>query len=436
MRRLSWPLLGALVAAAAPREAWDDLSWLGGGFAGAACGGERWLVAYNDTQNRMLDGRLAPRFVVVRPHGRAGLGNRLRAVRAGLAIAALSGRALVLDYGRIPGRPATDSLANRTELSYLAPGLVRWDGAARLYETAREKRGPAFASTTLPNNARGLDAAALPKSTVGALVVDGWNHDPTARIRAAAGAAAAAAGLGPEVSDARYGSCALRALFRPTPRLVAELDGARSDLGGAALDAAIHLRTNIEFANDWGDGNCRDVTCWSRVAAAFAACARAAGGDRAGTRTLLVAADDRSLVDAVLRAEGGARFTAVALPAHHRHHSGMSRPLWGLKAETAERRAFGHGDVLGPLLDLLLLASATVFVGTSGSSFSEQALAWGAYAGAADDASAPSRAAVVFKTPFVKSGQSGAGAVYGPKVPATPAAATALCAAPLVKFDP
>ena len=36
--------------------------------------------------------------------------------------------------------------------------------------------GAAFTSTALPNNARGLDAAALPKytkSTVGALIVDG-----------------------------------------------------------------------------------------------------------------------------------------------------------------------------------------------------------------------------------------------------------------------
>ena len=82
-------------ATAVPREAWDDLSWLGGGFRGAPCAGEAWLRTYNATQDRMLRGELSPRFVLVRPHSRAGLGNRLRVARAGLTLAALTRRVLV-----------------------------------------------------------------------------------------------------------------------------------------------------------------------------------------------------------------------------------------------------------------------------------------------------------------------------------------------------
>ncbi|KAH8044490.1 hypothetical protein JL722_14675 [Aureococcus anophagefferens] len=73
-------LLTCVLATAA---AWDSLEWLGGGFRGPSCADKRWVALFNETQTRMLAGVIGPRFVVVTPHSKAGLGNRLRAVRAG-----------------------------------------------------------------------------------------------------------------------------------------------------------------------------------------------------------------------------------------------------------------------------------------------------------------------------------------------------------------
>ena len=61
-----------LLAANARREQWDDLRWLGGGLRGTSCATQPWLRKLNATQHAMHDGAVAPRFVVVKPHGRAG----------------------------------------------------------------------------------------------------------------------------------------------------------------------------------------------------------------------------------------------------------------------------------------------------------------------------------------------------------------------------
>ncbi|KAK7238899.1 hypothetical protein SO694_00026153 [Aureococcus anophagefferens] len=368
-------LLTCVLATAA---AWDSLEWLGGGFRGPSCADKRWVALFNETQTRMLAGVIGPRFVVVTPHSKAGLGNRLRAVRAGLALAALTKRCLVLDYSSLDpenrGRRAGESRwLDGTELDVLAPNLVRWDAARTLYEATAKVRGRD--AWTLPMNGKGLDGGKLLAYNGLAMVVAAWNHDPTAKLLRAPAVRSAAAAAGLADDDGASRGCALRALF-----------GADAGASG-------------------------------RFAAAGVAGARRDPRRRAALRrtatTLLVAADDDGLVDAArARADFGA---AVALPGRVRHHSGISRAEKQARARASQSHVLGHGDVLGPLLDMLLIASADAFVGTAGSSFSEQARDWGGFGG--------DRKAVLFTTPYVKSAR----ATRTAPLPATPAEAELAC---------
>ena len=157
---------------------------------------------------------------------------------------------------------------------------------------------------------------------------------------------------------------------------------------------AIHLRTNIEYEAQYLQRHkrarhCTDLACWARVADIFVACARGLGE----TSSILVTADDTTVVEAASR-HAKTHFASVgAPPQDHLHHSGLTRPAKQLATERDKGVTFGHGGALGPLVDLLLLASAHTFVGTAGSSFSEQALAWGGL----------DRPAHLFVTPYAKS---------------------------------
>ncbi len=318
------------------------------------------------------------RFVVVKPHGRAGLGNRLRSVRAGLTLAALTKRSLLLDYGE-----------SQAELAFLRPGLIKWDRLDLLERTPGKHR-------PLANNARGMNLRNVLGDRSVALVVSGWNHDPSQRWRENPKLRDVVneAGLG---RDADVASCGLRALFSPSPQLKVALADARRrafDRPVFTIASAIHLRTNIEFETDYLQRHkrarhCTDVACWARVADIFVGCARGLGE----TTSILVAADDTAVVEAAAR-HAKVHFASVgAPPQDHRHHSGLTRPAKQLETERDKGVDFGHGGALGPLVDLLLLASAHTFVGTAGSSFSEQALAWGGL----------DRPAKLFVTPFAKS---------------------------------
>ena len=157
---------------------------------------------------------------------------------------------------------------------------------------------------------------------------------------------------------------------------------------------AIHLRTNIEYEAQYLQRHkrarhCTDLACWARVADIFVGCARGLGE----ASSILVAADDTTVVEAAAR-HAKMHFASVGSPPQdHLHHSGLTRPAKQLETERDKGVSFGHGGALGPLVDLLLLASAHTFVGTAGSSFSEQALAWGGL----------DRPAKLFVTPFAKS---------------------------------
>jgi hypothetical protein len=353
----------------------------------------------------MHDGEIPMRFVVVKPHGRAGLGNRLRSVRAGLTLAALTKRSLLLDYGE-----------NQAELAFLRPGLIKWD-RLDLLERAPGQRRP------LANNARGMNLRNVLGDQSVALVVSGWNHDPSQRWRENPKLRDVVdeAGLG---RDADVASCGLRALFSPAPQLKVALADARRrafDRPVFSIASAIHLRTNVEFETEYLQRHkrarhCTDVACWARVADILVGCARGLGE----TSSILVAADDTTVVEAAAR-HAKMHFASVgAPPQDHRHHSGLTRPAKQLETERDKGVDFGHGGALGPLVDLLLLASAHTFVGTAGSSFSEQALAWGGL----------DRPAKLFVTPFAKSfigNHVGGSGDVASELPETAEAAYALC---------
>ena len=312
---------------------------------------------------------------------------------------------MVLDY------PADD----RAELAFLRPGLVEWDALGRLLERTPGRR------RHLANNARSMDFSHLLDAPAVALVISGWNHDPSTRWRENPKLrdAVRVADLG---TGADVASCGLRALYTPSPQLKTALVDARRRAFNEPvfrIAAAIHLRTNVEFDAEYLQRHkrarhCLDITCWANVADIMMGCARGLGAAGA----LLVAADDTRVVEAATVTARG--FSHVgAPPATHRHHSGITRPTTQLAMERARGVAFGHGSSLGPLVDLLLLASAWTLVGTAGSSFSEQALAWGGL----------DRPAHLFVTPFAKSfiGHSVGGEGAASALPPSAEAAYALC---------
>lgn len=79
-----------------------------------------WVRRYVALHSKIMQGRVAPadtRYLLVRPHAKAGLGNRMRAIFGALSLAVLTDRALLLDFG---------PRSNTTELGFLTPALVDW----------------------------------------------------------------------------------------------------------------------------------------------------------------------------------------------------------------------------------------------------------------------------------------------------------------------
>ena len=213
-----------------------------------------------------------------------------------------------------------------------AAGLrtAHWRAARRLYGATIAARGVGrggFESRRLPSNGKGLDVSTLAESKVGALVVDAWNHDPTLALLDARAArrVVGAAGLA-DVSFDRLGACALRALFRPTPVLADAYEAARRAMKVAdvGVDAAIHLRTNIEYDRTWGKMTCRDVPCWTDVAVVFATCA-AAMAPSEDHAYLLVAADDDGVARATKdRVASGSAFGGRSRSGSHAAKGGFT----------------------------------------------------------------------------------------------------------------
>ena len=113
-----------------------------------------------------------------------------------------------------------------------------------------------------------------------ALVISGWNHDPSLRWRENPKLRDVVneAELG---RDADVASCGLRALFSPSPQLKVALADAKRRAFGAPvfqIATAIHLRTNIEFETNYLQRHkrarhCTDLACWACVAGVMLGCA-------------------------------------------------------------------------------------------------------------------------------------------------------------------
>lgn len=73
---------------------------------------------YATLHTAIMAGEMSPeatKYVIVRPHERAGLGNRIRAIHGAFAFAVLTERALLLDF---------HERVNDTEVAYLEPPLL------------------------------------------------------------------------------------------------------------------------------------------------------------------------------------------------------------------------------------------------------------------------------------------------------------------------
>lgn len=399
-----------------------------------------WLPEFDRLQSVLAekDGRQAARFVVMRPHQRAGLGNRIRAVLGAFHFALLTRRALVLDYPK--------AMANDTEAVLLRPNLVDWAA------TPSELSKPVVLSGNRETFLATAEPAALwPSRPV--VVMDGQNHDMSKALLANANldSLRRAAQLD-EAANATsaWRACALRALFAPGPRLEAEVcrqvrsPGFQRQLAGlgtatgSGKDAAfapwlgIHLRSESPRTPI-------ESPAWNSTLDAVSACAQALEGDLRAALAQFVrlqciggrppGSDDRSTAErderervdcACRRAKAMESNPQWMLMADHqtlvkamrqrhpdrvlalddatlRRHSGLNR------AGNATGRVMGE-STLGPLVDLSLAAGTLALVGTAGSSFSEVAAL---LAGAP-----PAAAMVLLRTPFMKSSQG-----EGMKVP-------------------
>jgi hypothetical protein len=215
----------------------------------------------------------------------------------------------------------------------------------------------------------------------------------------------------------------------------------------APLGAALHLRTNVEFNVSYGGHDkCHSVECWRAVGKRMRACARGIEAEAGGEpMPWLVASDEHALVDALREeveeaadtADGRHAWRAVALPSESRTHSGLSRPIKQLRLEAAQGTAFHRAaaDSLGPLTEMMLIASAQLLVGTAGSSFSEQAVAFGGMRVATEQeargepGAATPRLAVLFQTPYILGIKGAAsGGHRGVPLPESAREANLLCA--------
>lgn len=77
-----------------------------------------WLHEYAMLHTSIMNGEMSfenTKYVIVRPHERAGLGNRIRAIHGAFAFAVLTQRAILFDF---------HERLNDTEIAYLEPPLL------------------------------------------------------------------------------------------------------------------------------------------------------------------------------------------------------------------------------------------------------------------------------------------------------------------------
>mmetsp|Transcript_11930 Transcript_11930/g.14543 ORF Transcript_11930/g.14543 Transcript_11930/m.14543 type:complete len:305 (+) Transcript_11930:215-1129(+) len=255
------------------------------------------------------------------------------------------------------------------------------------------------------------------------VVLDGWNNDLVTTSLPHLAPAWSITGYQGSAKDA---ACMAAALFKPSFNFNREIRNAifsikhETKSSGQILSTAFHIRTNREFSDPTyvqnrlasrrvrrphaaPEESCDDFSCWLTTASRFISCATALSRNRTTFKsssssssqpTWLFASDNHDFVSALIdhftQIHVAQRF--VALPKHIRFHSGLRRQSQNLSSSA---NASGGG----PLLDLMLVASASFFIGTAGSSFSTHALAFG---GHVYPPNKPPLTAILFRTPFVK----------------------------------
>lgn len=345
------------------------------------------LADYALLHAAILAGRAPQRFLVHRPLARHGTGNRMLAIRGSLALAMLTGRALFVDYPHLHQYGLFE-----WEDMYLGPHAVAWyplPAALKGYDRAGFARSR-HVLCQLP----GIDDMAdlvcdtndthlvLPRMTLAdlafastdVLVVTHWNTDyfskfiVTSKDPALAEAIAARA-----LRDEAFAGCAYRALFKPLPPLRTAFCAARRRLYERTPSAvAVHIRT-LEVPVDRWEGNARwrRIKDWlARALGEYKACAEAlslelgsAAAAGLNTTQWFVAADQRFVIDDVLERFGSRRVVSLGLDDNIHAHTGNRGGMSG------RRKAV----IVGPLVDMLLLAEASVLLGTYHSTYTQLA---------------------------------------------------------------
>jgi len=289
-----------------------------------SCEHRSWLLKYAKLHREIMAGERAvsdTRFLIVRPHERAGLGNRVRAIFGALSLAVLTRRALLLDFG-----PRT----NDTEAGLLLPGSFDWRLPAKEwphlwapYEESAPLPPPATATNAVEASGVGsrvgsgggkmrklkqegvaivyhnresffrtAGAPELSWPKARALVVDSQNHDMSKALltnpKLASLVAGAGFDLGGKDEVRTWHSCALRALFsRPSPQLsLAVCESTPKAQTGEPLVpravvttrpkthprralVALHVRSEGKH-----QGDIAHSPLWNATVAAFVACAQ------------------------------------------------------------------------------------------------------------------------------------------------------------------
>ncbi|CAM9603963.1 unnamed protein product [Pylaiella littoralis] len=359
---------------------------------------ERYAALHRD----IVEGKLEPRYLVFRPYLTCGMGNRLNGFRGVMALAMVTGRALLVDW--CGGRGTTCSrTSHKYEDNFLEAQGVPWNHFPPSMEDYENLDGVAESTEVwcqMPNavdiNTPCDETRMTPQFLVTAnwtqiyaedaqvVIVQAHNQNPMQHLRLNENPSVleVLSGLDSEVSPGIFDTCALRFLFKARPEFKDRYCEDRSAaLGGKIASIALHIRTgdNPNYHPEWYETLPQDVDNFVMCATGFdEGLAIVAANYSSSTApdddvfrvfeegadsVWLLGTDSSKAIDLLAKrnqtVEGGGKVVFIEGDEFHRVHSGG-------KGGAASNNA-------GPVVDLALLSEAPLLVGSIGSTFSNNA---------------------------------------------------------------